>query len=128
MHMERFETKRLSSAVDAIAPDGSEVRILCSGTRGSMAHFSLPGGQVSQAVAHHSIEEVWYFLTGCGRFWRKEGMAQDIVEVSQGVSISIPPGTHFQFRNDGEEALTAVGVSMPPWPGEGEAYAVEGVW
>lgn len=126
--MERFETRQLSLAVDAIAPDGSEVRILCSATRGSMAHFSLPGGQVSKAVAHRSIEEVWYFLAGRGRFWRKEGMDQHIVDVSEGVSISIPPGTHFQFRNDGVGVLTAVGVSMPPWPGEGEAYAVEGVW
>ena len=126
--MERFQTTRLPSAVDAMAPDGSEVRILCSGSRGSMAHFSLPGGQVSQAVAHRSIEEVWYFLAGRGRFWRQAGAEQDIVDVSEGVSISIPPGTHFQFRNDGEEALTAVGVSMPPWPGEDEAYAVEGVW
>ena len=126
--MERFDTRRLSSAVDAIAPDGSEVRILCSGSRGSMAHFSLPGGHVSQAVAHHSIEEIWFFLAGRGRFWRKQGLDQDIVEVSEGVSVSIPPGTHFQFRNDGKDALTAVGVSMPPWPGEDEAYAVEGAW
>ena len=126
--MERFQTKRLPSAVDAIAPDGSEVRILCNTTRGSMAHFSLPGGQVSQAVAHRSIEEVWYFLAGRGRFWRKEGMEQNIVEVSEGVSISISPGTHFQFRNDGDEALTAIGVSMPPWPGELEAFPVKGHW
>ena len=126
--MERFESKRLSPAVDAIAPDGSEVRLLCSATRGSMAHFSLPGGQVSRAVAHRSIEEVWYFLAGQGRFWRKRGKEQDVVDVSEGVSISIPAGTHFQFRNDGEDPLTAVGVSMPPWPGECEAYTVEGVW
>ena len=126
--MGRFETKRLPSAVDAMAPDGSEVRILCSGARGSMAHFSLPGRQVSLAVAHHGIEEAWYFLAGQGRFWRKQGADEEIVEVSEGVSISIPPGTHFQFRNDGDEALAAVGVSMPPWPGEDEAYPVDGIW
>ena len=126
--MGRFETKRLPSAADAIAPDGSEVRVLCSGARGSMAHFSLPGGQVSLAVAHHSIEEVWYFLAGQGRFWRRHGEDEEIIEVSEGVSISIPPGTHFQFRSDGDEALAAVGVSMPPWPGEDEAYPVAGVW
>lgn len=126
--MERFETKRLPSAVDAIAPDGSEVRVLCSGARGSMAHFSLPGGQVSQAVAHRSIEEVWYFLAGRGRFWRQQGADEEIVEVSEGVSITVPPDTHFQFRNDGDEALVAIGVSMPPWPGEDEAYPVEGIW
>ena len=126
--MEGFQTKRLPSAVDALAPDGSEVRILCSGARGSMAHFSLPGGQVSQAVAHRSIEEVWYFLAGRGRFWRQQGTVEEIIEVSEGVSITIPPGTHFQFRNDGDSALAAVGVSMPPWPGEDEAYPVEGAW
>lgn len=126
--MERFETKWLPTAVDAIAPDGSEVRILCSGARGSMAHFSLPGGQASLAVAHHGIEEVWYFLAGRGRFWRKQGADEEIVEVSAGMSITIPPGTHFQFRNDGDEALVAIGVSMPPWPGEDEAYPVEGIW
>ena len=126
--MERFETKTLPTTVDATAPDGSEVRVLCIGTRGSMAHFSLPGGQVSQAVAHRSIEEVWYFLAGRGRFWRKHGADEEIIEVSEGVSITIPPGTHFQFRNDGNEALAAVGVSMPAWPGEAEAYPVTGVW
>ena len=126
--MDGFQTKRLPAAVDALAPDGSEVRILCSGARGSMAHFSLPGGQVSQAVAHHSIEEVWYFLAGRGRLWRQQGTVEEIIEVSAGVSITIPPGTHFQFRNDGDSALAAVGVSMPPWPGEDEAYPVAGVW
>lgn len=126
--MGRFETKRFPSAIDAMAPDGSEVRILCSGARGSMAHFSLPSGQVSRPVAHHSIEEVWYFLAGRGRFWRKQGPDEEIIEVSDGVSITIPPGTHFQFRNDGDGPLTAVGVSMPPWPGEDEAYPVTGVW
>ena len=126
--MERFEAKRLPSAVDAVAPDGSEVRVLCAGMRGSMAHFSLPGGQVSRAVAHRGIEEVWYFLAGQGRFWRRQGADEEIIEVSEGVSLTIPPGTHFQFRNDGDEALTAVGVSMPPWPGEDEAYPVAGIW
>jgi mannose-6-phosphate isomerase-like protein (cupin superfamily) len=48
--------------------------------------------------------------------------------VFEGVSITIPAGTRFQFRNDGDEALAAVGVSMPPWPGEDEAYPVEGIW
>lgn len=126
--MGRFETKRLPSAVDMVAPDGSEVRLLCRGARGSMAHFSLPGGEVARAVAHRSIEEVWYFLAGRGRFWRQQGTDEEIVEVSAGVSISIPAGTHFQFRNDGDETLAAVGISMPPWPGEDEAYPVDGIW
>jgi mannose-6-phosphate isomerase-like protein (cupin superfamily) len=50
------------------------------------------------------------------------------VDVDPGVSLTIPHGTHFQFRNIGSESLAAVGVTMPPWPGDGEAIAVEGVW
>jgi mannose-6-phosphate isomerase-like protein (cupin superfamily) len=37
-------------------------------------------------------------------------------------------GTHFQFRSLGYESLSAVGVTMPPWPGDGEAIIVEGLW
>jgi len=44
------------------------------------------------------------------------------------VSIAIPTGMHFQFRCDGAEPLEAVAATMPPWPGEGEAYVVEGKW
>jgi mannose-6-phosphate isomerase-like protein (cupin superfamily) len=42
------------------------------------------------------------------------------------VSLTIPIGTHFQFRSIGDEPLAAIGVTMPPWPGEGEAVVVTG--
>jgi mannose-6-phosphate isomerase-like protein (cupin superfamily) len=54
--------------------------------------------------------------------------AEEIVEVAPGVSLSIPLGTHFQLRNDGDEPLVAVAVTMPPWPGEDEAFFVTGRW
>ena len=123
-----FQTKRISTAPDAVAPDGSEVRVLCQLSRGGLAVFALPPGAVSRAVAHRTIEEVWYFLSGHGRMWRKLNGEKEIVDVSPGISITLPTGTHFQFRCDGAEPLTAIGATMPPWPGEGEAYAVEGVW
>ena len=123
-----FATKRISAAPDAIAPDGSEVRVLCQGSRGGMAVFTLPPSAVSRAVAHHTVEEVWYFLSGQGRMWRRLGEREEVVDVGPGVSLSLPVGTRFQFRCEGEEPLTAIGATMPPWPGEGEAYPVEGVW
>jgi mannose-6-phosphate isomerase-like protein (cupin superfamily) len=113
---------------DAIAPDGSEVRFLATTSRGSMAHFSLPPGGISQAVKHLTVEEVWYFTSGIGRMWRKHGTEESIVVVKPGVSISIPTGTHFQFRCEGDEPLEAVGVTMPPWPGMDEAILVQGPW
>jgi mannose-6-phosphate isomerase-like protein (cupin superfamily) len=42
--------------------------------------------------------------------------------------VSIPAGTHFQFRSVVDGPLAAVGVTMPPWPGPGEAYDVPGAW
>ena len=123
-----FESKQISSTPDAMAPDGSEVRILCRTSRGSMAHFKLPPGEVSVAVAHHTIEELWYFISGRGKMWRRLGNDEETVEVGPGLSISIPVGTQFQFRCDSHEPLAAVGVTMPPWPGPDEAYAVEGPW
>ncbi|HJU17695.1 MAG TPA: cupin domain-containing protein [Stellaceae bacterium] len=123
-----FVTKRRGVAPDAVAPDGSQVHILAQGVRGGLALFTLPPGAVARAVAHRSVEEVWYFLTGRGRMWRKLGGEEEIVEVELGVSLTLPVGTHFQFRCDGSEPLVALGATMPPWPGEGEAYFVEGKW
>ncbi|MFN4143676.1 cupin domain-containing protein [Aestuariivirga sp.] len=115
-------------APDAIAPDGSEVRILAATSRGSMAQFTLPPGAISKAVAHRTVEEVWLVTQGKGRMWRRLAEAELIVELGPGLSFAIPAGAHFQFRNDGDEPLHCVGVTMPPWPGMDEAYEVEGVW
>ena len=123
-----FVTRKLAVAPDVIAPDGSEVRTLAAASRGSMAQFALAPGAVSRAVAHRSVEEIWLFTGGRGRLWRRLGTQEETVEVSSGVSIAIPVGASFQFRCDGDEPLIAVGVTMPPWPGDGEAYAVDGIW
>jgi mannose-6-phosphate isomerase-like protein (cupin superfamily) len=123
-----FETRRISRAPDAIAPDGSEVRVLCQLSRGGLAIFSLPPNAVSKAVAHRTVEEVWYIVAGNGRMWRKLGEHEEIVELGPGVSLTIPTGTHFQFRCDDDERLDVIGATMPPWPGESEAFFVDGTW
>ena len=122
-----LDHKRLGALVDATAPDGSEVRVLCRTRRGSMAHFTLPAGAVSKAVAHRTVDELWFFLSGHGRMWRRLQGEDQVLEVEPGMSLNIPVGTQFQFRSDGA-ALVALGVTMPPWPGEDEAYEVEGLW
>jgi mannose-6-phosphate isomerase-like protein (cupin superfamily) len=93
-----------------------------------MAHFELAPGETSVAVAHSTVEEIWFFSTGRGEMWRKLGDQEEVVQIDPGVCITIPVGTHFQFRSFGYEPLAALGVTMPPWPGEGEAYQVEGKW
>ncbi|MHA1563683.1 MAG: cupin domain-containing protein [Alphaproteobacteria bacterium] len=123
-----FLTVQLPDAADAMAPDGSEVRLLCHTSRCSMAHFALPPGAISKAVAHHTVEEIWFILGGVGRMWRRLGEREEIVEVRQGASLVIPVGVHFQFRNDGDTTFAAVATTIPPWPGAEEAYFVDGVW
>jgi mannose-6-phosphate isomerase-like protein (cupin superfamily) len=123
-----FDTKRIGAAPDVIATDGCEVRVLCSRPGGGMALFTLAPGMVGNAIAHRTVEEIWVVIRGQGRMWRKSGEAEDIAELAAGVSVSIPTGTHFQLRSDGAEPLEAVAVTMPPWPGDGEAYIVAGKW
>lgn len=126
--MAEFGTKCLPVSRDTVAPDGSDVRILLEVTGGGMAHFELAQGETSAAVAHRTVEEIWFFLSGCGEMWRKQNHREEIVQVCAGVCITIPLGTHFQFRSFGPEPLAAIGATMPPWPGGCEAYIVEGKW
>ena len=126
--MSDFSTKRLPVQRDAIAPDGSDVRVLLSLSRGSLAHFELAPGQTSLAVAHRTVEEIWFFLRGRGEMWRRLNEHEKVVPVNAGICLTIPCGTHFQFRSFGDEPLAAIGITMPPWPGEGEAYEVQGTW
>jgi len=126
--MPRFATKHLPDKPDVAAPDGSQVRILLRLNGGSMVHFELAPGLVSIPVAHRTVEELWYILSGRGEMWRRDAEGEEVVEIEAGVNLSIPLGTAFQFRSTGEEPLTAVAITMPPWPDEDEAYVVEGKW
>lgn len=124
-----FDTKRLPSGRDAIAPDGSDVRILLALAGGSMAHFELAPGRTSIAVRHRTVDEIWFVLSGRGEMWRAQAdLGEAIVALEAGVCVTIPLGTRFQFRSTGPDPLAAVGVTMPPWPGDGEAMLCDGKW
>jgi mannose-6-phosphate isomerase-like protein (cupin superfamily) len=126
--MTDFATKHLPAERDTVAPDGSDVRILLGLPSGGMAHFELAPGETSTAVTHRRVEEIWFFLSGRGEMWRKQGERDDTVAVERGVCLTIPLGTHFQFRSFGEEPLAAIGVTMPPWTDDSDAIVVEGRW
>ncbi len=123
-----FATRTLAVAPDATAPDGTAVRLLPALARGSMAHFELPADAVSHAVAHRTVEEIWYVVAGRGRLWRRAQAEESIETLAPGVAVTIPLGTAFQFRAEGAAPLAFVAVTMPPWPGMDEAVAVDGPW
>jgi mannose-6-phosphate isomerase-like protein (cupin superfamily) len=93
-----------------------------------MAHFQLAAGAVTKAVAHRTVEELWYVVSGRGEMWRKQGDREEVVSLTPGLCLSIPLDTHFQFRASHTEPVVAIAVAMPPWPGDDEAVAVAGPW
>ncbi len=123
-----FAVKSLGAEPDATAPDGTAVRLLLTLAGGSLAHFTLAAGAVSHAVKHRTVEELWYVVAGRGRLWRRAGPQESVETLAPGVAVTIPLGTAFQFRAEGREPLAFVAVTMPPWPGMDEAFAVEGPW
>ena len=123
-----FETKVLPARRDAVAPDGSDVRMLLGLAGGTMAHFELAPGAVSTAVRHRTVEEIWYVVSGWGSIWRRLGDDEQVVDLDAGICVTIPVETEFQFRCDGDAPLRIVAITMPPWPGDDEAARVAGPW
>ncbi len=126
--MPDFDTLSLPTSATAIAPDGSQVRVLLRLDGASMAHFALPAGQVSRAVTHRTVEELWFVLSGRGRMWRRQHQREATVALEPGVCLTIPAGTSFQFRADPASVLSVVAVTLPHWPGDDEAVPVDGCW
>ena len=126
--MADFASLSLPTEPTVRAPDGSDVRVLLALRGGSMAHFQLAAGVVARAVTHRTVDELWFVVGGRGEMWRKQGLREEVVVLEPGVCLSIPLGTHFQFRASPKEPVSAVAVTMPPWPGEQEAVFVTGPW
>ena len=126
--MARYDTARVADTTEETAPDGSRVRPLLSVESGSMAQFELGPGRVSRGVRHRSVSEIWLVVSGRGLMWRRQNQTQSVVELTLGTCVSIPVGTAFQFRCDGDGPLRIAAVTMPPWPGGEEAEFVSGEW
>jgi mannose-6-phosphate isomerase-like protein (cupin superfamily) len=126
--MTAFATLSIADAKAEPAPDGSTARVLLRLPNGSLAQFELAAGRTSRAVVHRRIDEIWMVVSGRGEIWRRQGAREETVALAPGVCLTIPAGTAFQFRCLGAEALQVIGVSLPPWPGEGEALPAEGPW
>jgi mannose-6-phosphate isomerase-like protein (cupin superfamily) len=123
-----WHTARLGSAPDLLAPDGAEIRLLVRVDGASVVHCSLQPGQVTRAVRHQTVEEVWYCLAGAGQVWRQASEREEIVDMEPGVALSIPLGVAFQFRATGKHPFEVLITTIPPWPGETEAVPVTGAW
>ena len=123
-----MQTTHLAQAVAKLAPDGSQIRKLLALRGASCAYCTLQAGQISRAMRHRSVEEIWFVLKGRGQLWRKRGIAEHVVDLAPGLCTAIPRGVHFQFRNTGRGPLELVLCTLPPWPGNLEAVRVADYW
>ena len=113
---------------DAIAPDGSEITFLVGDARrASLVEVRLPAGETTRPVRHRTVEEIWYFLAGEGRVWRRSPEGEATVdEVRPGATLVIPAGWAFQFQAGAAADLRFLCYTSPPWPGAEEAVPVPG--
>ncbi|HWN34825.1 MAG TPA: hypothetical protein VNP03_18880 [Pseudonocardia sp.] len=123
---EPFSTTRESDAALVTAPDGSAVRPL--GALAGAASFELAADQVSAAVSHRTVQEIWYVVAGSGQIWRGQDGRDEVTPLEPGVCLTIPLGTSFQFRAGGD-GLRVAAVTVPPWPDSpDEARPEPGPW
>ena len=113
---------------EAKSPAGADIRFIMDGETGNMIHSTVPPGQINRATVHETVSEFWYVLEGEGEIWRRDGLQERITPLVPGVSIDIPVGTAFQYRNVGAQPLKFICVTMPPWPGDHEASHLPGAW
>lgn len=113
---------------DAKSPAGADIRFIMDGDRGNMIHSTVPPGQINRATVHATVSEFWHVLEGAGEIWRKDQLEERVTPLVPGVSIDIPTGTAFQYRNVGDQPLKFICISMPPWPGDHEATHLTGKW
>ena len=104
--MRDFATKQMSTTPEHVAPDGSDVRELLSLQGGGLAHFELAAGQTSIAVAHQTVEEIWFFLGGRGQMWRRQ-------QRENRSSMSTPT---YRSRFRRARASSFVPKVQTPWP------------
>ena len=126
---ERELAARSLHAASVIAlSEGIEIRELTRGRLGSLAHCTMRAGAVSYAAVHRSFEELWYVLAGAGELWLRCDQEESTTELRPGLTLALPVGAPFQFRNRGPLPLEFVIASVPPFPGAQEVGPAVGPW
>jgi mannose-6-phosphate isomerase-like protein (cupin superfamily) len=102
-----------------ITKDGSVIRELMHPARQGNRHQSLaeaivPVGKTTTLHRHHRSEELYYFLAGEGRMT----LGEEILVVTVGDTVCIPPGTAHCLTNTGNVDLRLLCCCAPPYSHE----------
>ncbi len=104
----------LSSAPPFITKDGSEIRELLAHCNSSLRNQSLaearvPVGGNTQEHYHAKTEEIYFITSGQGRL----RIVDEVMEVTVGDAIAIPPGRKHKLWNTGPTPLTLLCCCAP---------------
>jgi len=96
--------------------DGSEIReLMHPDTQGnksqSLAEAIVKPGQSTLLHRHIKSEELYYIIQGKGEMT----LGNEILDVSRGDSICIPPGTEHNIENTGTEDLKILCCCTPAY-------------
>ena len=111
-----------------VADDGTRLEFMLQTPRGNNYLCWLTPRFVSNAAILVTVEEIWYFLQGSGRFWMKVNGVEHFFDFVPGTSIHVPQGASMQYRNDTDEQGLAHVTTLPPWPGKEAARLTKGPW
>lgn len=124
-----FETTDLASITSFLSDDGSEIRSLPTVNGVETVHCRLPQGGIIQASRHKTVAQLWYVLSGNGDLWlQTHDGKESVVLLKSGVSVTVPLGYKFQFRNTGMQNLDILIVNTTKWSGPGELIPVKNHW
>jgi mannose-6-phosphate isomerase-like protein (cupin superfamily) len=123
-----MKTTLLPKKPDGKSPAGADIRFLMDCESGNMIHSTVPPHQTNRGTIHATVSEFWFILEGHGELWRDDGDDSCITDLVPGISIDIPVGTAFQYRNVSDQELKFICISMPPWPSNSEASYLDGIW
>ena len=114
----------LPAVPDTASPDGSQLRLLPSCPDGGLAHYTLHPALRTRTARHRTVTQIWYVLDGSGELARWDAgpdtQPRRLLLVPQ-MSVGLPARTAFQIRTTGVDPLRMLLLTMPAWPGPGEA-------
>lgn len=111
-----MDVKNIDEVPAFTTKDGSEIRELLAHRNScianqSLAEARLPVGKCTTPHFHPLCEEIYYLLEGTGRMQIEE----DVLDVSVGDAIAIPPGARHQITNTGEITLKFLCCCAPAY-------------
>lgn len=89
---------------------------LLNNSGGGIIRCVLPGGESSDLVKNNTAHELLYIVSGTGEIWCKNSIEESVTALTPGVSVDLPLGINYQYKNTSNYDLVFTRVTMRSWP------------